>query len=67
MRHHLSCYLLSGYEGDTIPAFWERVRFLAALNVMCFPQFWRGEVRRPIPSEWRDAIAQALTMGGARG
>lgn len=52
-KRRLGCYLLCGYEGDTIDATRERCQFVSDLGMMPFPMYfrpkdWRGRV----PSEW---------------
>ncbi len=53
----LGCYVLCGYEGDTIDAARERCQFVAELGMMPFPMYyrpkgWHGRV----PSGWRDWV-----------
>jgi len=57
--HHLYCYVLIGYPGDTIPAAEERLRFVWEAGFCPYAMLYRGEdwrLERPLLGaalEWR--------------
>ena len=54
-RHKLGCYILVAYDGDTIQAAEDRIRWLMDLGPRPFPMFYQppAAIRRPEPAEWK--------------
>jgi hypothetical protein len=49
----LGCYLLCGYEGDTLEAAKERCQFAADLGLRPFPMYYRGrDWSAHVPPDW---------------
>ncbi len=67
MRQHVSCYILVGFEGDTIAAAEERIGAVIEINVRAYPMYYRGEEFSRRPAEWADLIGGVIAMGGRRG
>lgn len=61
-RKKLGCYVLVGFDGDTIAAAERRVQQVAALSVAPFPMYFQppSDTRRPTPPEWRDLVTRAI-------
>lgn len=64
MRHHVGCYVLVGYEGDTVEAAEERIKWVMSHNVRAYPMFYRGETFSKLPNEWRTLIGGVMSFGG---
>jgi len=66
MRHVVSCYVLVGFEGDTVALAEARVAEVMSLNMRAYPMFYRDEQYTRRSPEWHDLIGGVLAMGGAR-
>lgn len=66
LRHHVGCYVLMGYEGDTVEHAERRVRQVIKMNARAYPMFFRDENYSRRPPEWHDLVGGVLAMGGAR-
>ena len=65
LRHYVSCYVLVGFEGDTVEAAELRIKWLMAQNVRAYPMYYRGEQFEKRPDEWRMLIGGVMSFGGA--
>lgn len=63
MRHHVGCYILCGYEGDTLDAAKERIDWVIGQDVQAFPMYFRDEQYSSKPQDWSALIAKAITFG----
>ncbi len=55
-KRRLACYVLCGYEGDTIAEAGERCQFVADLGMMPFPMYYRPKDWHwlsHVPSDWQ--------------
>jgi len=65
-RHHVSCYVLVGFEGDTVSDAERRVGQVIAMGVRAYPMFYRDDNYSHRPAEWHDLIGGTMSMGGRR-
>ncbi|HOF18254.1 MAG TPA: hypothetical protein PK082_05035 [Phycisphaerae bacterium] len=66
LRHHVSCYVLVGFPGDTVRRAERRIQKVIAMSVRAYPMFYRDEHYSRLPPEWHDLVGGVLAMGGAR-
>jgi hypothetical protein len=65
-RHHISCYVLVGYPGDSVADAEKRVQDVIRMNVRAYPMYYRDESYSRRPAEWHDLIGGVMAMGGRR-
>ncbi|MCE5277166.1 MAG: phosphoadenosine phosphosulfate reductase family protein [Planctomycetaceae bacterium] len=63
MKHHVGCYILCGYEGDTIADAEKRIAWVISQGVRAYPMFYRDENNTKRPSPWHDLIGGTLCFG----
>jgi len=57
----LSCYILVGYDGDTIAAAEERCQFIKDHGAVPFPMYFQApEGKGTKPTEWQDLVGKIL-------
>jgi hypothetical protein len=68
-RRKLACYILCGYDGDTVEAARERIAQVVGLHVAPFPMFYLPptNTRREMPKAWHDLVGSTLANPQAAG
>lgn len=65
---HLSCFVLVGYEGDTVEAAGERCQFVKDNGGVPYPMYFRpeGKRKRIESNEWVDFVGRIINSPGTR-
>ena len=64
MRHYVSCYILVGHDGDTVPEAEKRIAWVIDQGVRAYPMYFRDECYAGRPPEWHDLIGGIMSFGG---
>jgi hypothetical protein len=64
IRSHVGCYMMCGYEGDTISEAARRALQIMKWGPRIYPMYYRSEGFTKIPKEWREFCGRLMSMGG---